>query len=121
MSDLILTGARADARPALRFRTLLEGAWYGFRLAYNTRLQAWYLDVEGDDGSPLVNGLRVAVGTDMLRPFGDTRLPPGQLFAVDVEGQGRDPWRYGLSGPIQLRYRTLADVEAAAGTADAIP
>jgi uncharacterized protein DUF6983 len=117
VADLILVAPRVDARPAIRWRTLLEGAWYGFRMAYNTRMQGWYLDVEGDDGTLLVAGLRVAVGTNLLRPFGDDRLPPGQLYAIDVEGQDRDPGRYGLSGPIQLRYRTAADALAAAGTA----
>lgn len=117
MTDLVLTAARLVERPALRWRSLLDGGWYGFRLAYNTRLQWWTLDVEGDDGSPLVAGLRVTTGTSLLRPFGDVRLPPGQLFAQDVEGQDRDADRYALAGPIQLVYRPVADVEAAAGTA----
>lgn len=121
MTDLVLVAPRLDNRPALHFRTLLDGSWYGFRLSFNTRMQGWYLDLETTDGTLLAAGLRVAVGTDLLRPFGDGRLPPGQLFAVDVEGQDRDPSRYGLSGPIALVYRPEADVEAAAGTADAIP
>jgi hypothetical protein len=120
VTDLVLAAPRLDSRPALRFRTLLDGAWYGFRLAYNTRMQAWYLDLETSDGSLVLAGMRIAVGTNLLRPFGDGRLPPGQLFALDVEGQDRDPGRFDLSGPIQLLYRPEADVAAAAGTADEV-
>ena len=45
----------------------------------------------------VLEGLRVVANSDMLQPYSDARLPPGQLIAHDTtnlqQDPGRDDWR----------------------------
>lgn len=117
MADLVLLAPRNDSRPALRWRSLLEGAWYSFRLAFNVRAQRWTLDLENDDGTAIVQGLRVVEGVDLLAPHRwRPGVPPGQLYALDVRGSHTEPGRLDFSARIELRYRPEADVAALEGT-----
>jgi hypothetical protein len=120
MADLTLLGPQRTNRPAFRFRTRLEGEFWAFRLVWNTRVHAWFLDVISADGVDLVTGLRIAEGLDLLGAFSDTTLPPGQLFVVDDSGLHRDPPRNAWTEGWRLKYRPTSDVQAAAGTADEV-
>lgn len=104
----------------MRFRELLDGTWYGFRLAYNTRMRWWVLDLASADGRDLVLGMRVVVGCSLLAPFRRPELPPGDLFAVDAIGEDQDPERWHLQSRVELVYRPIADVIAARGTASEV-
>lgn len=101
----------------MRFRVRLESVTLSLRLNFNTRARTWTLDLAAEDGDPIVNGLRVVEGVDLLAPFRyDGRLPPGQLFARDTSGLHREPGRDDLRADIRLVYRNAADVVAARGT-----
>lgn len=118
--DLIMQAPIRDSRPAMRWRTLLEGGWYAFRLVYYERPQSWFLDVLADSGEAIVEGIAVVEGVDLLAPFHSLAVPPGQLFAVDTEGRGRAPNRYAWQGFARLYYRTTTVVAFAADTADEV-
>jgi hypothetical protein len=119
--DLIMQAPIRDSRPELRWRTLLEGTWYRFRLVYLSRSLGWWLDILEDGGAAIVEGIRVTEGTDLLAPFHALAVPPGQLFAGDTDGQGRPPDRHSWQSYARLYYRTTDVVAAAAGTADEVP
>ena len=101
MSDLTLLGPTRSERPAFRFRTRLDGAYYVFRLAWNSRYRRWYLDIADIAGNVAVTGLAVVVGHDLLAAVPGTYRPPGQLYVTDDSGAGRLPgltgWRRGHS------------------------
>ena len=117
MADLVLLAPRIETRPAMRWRSLLDGAWYTFRLVFNTRARRWTLDLENDDATPVITGIRVVDGVDLLAPHRwRPGVPPGQLFATDVTGQHTEPGRRDFAGRIGLTYRPEADVAALEGT-----
>ncbi len=120
MADEVQQGPPRALSPEFAFRARLDGLLYGLRFVYNSRMQRWFMDLEGADGTPLVSGLRVAAGHNMLRPFVAAGFPPGQLFALDDSGLGRDPDRFGWRGDFRLIYRPAADVLAAAGTVEEV-
>lgn len=120
MTDQILQAPLKTTRAAMRWRTRLEGKVYGFRLVWLVRSRSWMLDIAQSDGAPLVNAHRATEGADVLAPYNDARLPPGQLFLVDTQGQGAEAGRYDLIGRSSLVYRPAADVAAAVGTADEV-
>ena len=116
MADQILQGPIKTDRPALNWRTRLDGRVYNFRMMWNVRFRSWFMDIATSDGTPLVNASRATIGTDITAPFNDARLPVGQLFLVDGSGEGVEAARFDLQGAAILKYRPLADVEAAVGT-----
>lgn len=120
MTDQVLLAPQRSDRPSFRWRTRLEGSFYNLRLVWNSRAQRWLLDISDAVGLPIATGIGIVTGVDMLRPFADSRLPGGQLFARDESGRGRLPTRDGWRADFRLLYRTVADVAAAAGTDDEV-
>ncbi len=120
MADTHLSGAERSTRPARRWRTRLEGAFYGFRLVWNSRAHRWLLDITDAAGGSVARGLGVAVDLDLLAAVSVSNRPPGQLFVRDDSGAGRIPTRQGWSEGFRLLYRPEADVAIAAGTSDEV-
>lgn len=121
MTDFALLAPSTTDRPGMRFRQRLEGVTVSLRLNFNTRARTWTLDLESEDGTGIVRGLRLVEGCDLWKPYRYTgKLPPGQLFVRDTSGLHRDPGRDDLRGDIRLVYRDLAGVLAAAGTASEV-
>lgn len=118
--DLVLQAPIRETRPAFRFRTFLEGAWYGFRLVYFERDQRWYIDVIDDAGAPIVQGIRVTEGRELFAAFHHLPIPPGQVYCQDTERQGRAPDRHAWQGFSRLYYRPLDVIELARGTDDEV-
>ena len=69
--------------PDQSFSVSLDAAVYRLRLRYNTRAGAWALSLATADGTPLLSGLALRLGVDLLAQFVDDRLPPGRLFAIN--------------------------------------
>jgi len=104
----------ADAEPFDQV-IALEGSKYLFRFRWAERASAWLLDVRDDQDVELVAGVALRNMTDLLRPFNNPSLPPGQLSVVDVDGTGVDAGKADLGGRVQLFYAdsdTVAEVEA---------
>lgn len=130
MADLVLLGPQRVDVPAFRWRTRLDGAFYGFRLfwvsragreyGYTGQAGRWMLDIRDTAGNAIALGIGVVVDLDMLAPVPGTSKPPGQLFVRDDSGRGRLPTRNGWRGDFRLIYRPKDDVAAAAGTDAAI-
>jgi len=70
---------------------VLERRRWRFAFFTNTTDDAWYFDLRADDGSPLVLGLGLSLGVDLLAPYRHLDVPPGFLFVVDQGLGGRDP------------------------------
>jgi hypothetical protein len=119
--DLLVTAPQRDSRPAVRWRQLLDGRWYGLRLAWNVRDRRWYIDISTDAGVEVVVGVAVESGLALFGGIVRDELPPGQLYVDDVEGLGRPPDRFSWSSFSRMFYRPAAVVALAAGTADELP
>lgn len=104
MARLRMEGARAVTDPRFSFMTRLEGRLYRFRMAWNVRGGFWTLDIATEQGKTLFQGHRITEGMDMLRSYCSAAFPPGQLIAVDNEGQGREPGRYAFRDSHDLVY-----------------
>jgi len=104
----------ADAEPFDQVLQL-DGSKYLFRFRWAARASAWLLSIHDDQDVELIAGLALVNTSDLLRPFNDERLPPGQLSVVDVDGTGLDAGKADLGGRVQMFYvnnETVAEVEA---------
>lgn len=86
------------------FTISLDGGVYRFRFTWNSRAQAWVMDVLTEAEEPIVSGVRVVVNFPILDQFEDSRLPPGKLIVVDTGGTGEEPGRNDLGARVQIVY-----------------
>lgn len=120
MTDFVLQAPLKTDRPAMRWRGALGDRVFRFRAVWLVRSRDWLVDIATSDGTEIISGHRAAVGTDILAPYNDRRLPAGQLFFRDTQAQGQDPARYDLQGRCQLVWRDPEGVLAAVDTEDEI-
>ena len=75
------------------YTILLEGVQLGLVFKTNKPDDSWFMDITTVNFEPVVMGLGLAVGLDLLFPYrskGDL-IPPGLLYCVDLSGGGSDP------------------------------
>jgi hypothetical protein len=65
---------------------VLDGIRVQFSTYTNRENNVWYLDIRDVDGAPLVLGIALVPGLDLLFPYRYLELPPGILFVVDQSG-----------------------------------
>lgn len=88
--------------------TELDGREFIMRFRYQSKDDAWYLDISDHDETPLVMGLKIVLGVLLLRPYqADVRLPPGDLFALAPSGGG-DPGAGALGSRVLVVYESAA-------------
>lgn len=97
MAQRQLQGPELTEASFIPFGAVLNDVEYQFELQWLDRMQYWTLTFIDSRREEILSNIRVVAGTDMLGPYNDPRLPPGQLFAQDTtnryEDPGRDDWR----------------------------
>ena len=87
------------------FSVQLDGAVYQVRLRYNTRAGHWALDLADAVGTPLLSGMAIRLGVDLLAQFSDDRFPPGKLFAMNWVNAYAEPDRDNFGTDVALIYQ----------------
>jgi|SRR6185503_3657912 len=86
--------------------TELDGSAYLFDFSWSDRSQSWYLSLylqTDGESLPISEGMRLSPGWPLLMGVVADGRPPGDLFALDLNGQG-DPGRTELGGRVKLYY-----------------
>jgi len=61
----------------------LSGRLYTLRWLWNERDARWFMDLALSDGTPIVSGVRVVVGWDLLASVTHESRPPGAIIFFD--------------------------------------
>tara|TARA_R110000803_G_scaffold13482_1_gene37859 strand:- start:9320 stop:9661 length:342 start_codon:yes stop_codon:yes gene_type:complete len=88
------------------FTTSIEDFTYSFRVRWNTREGSWRLDIREVDGTPIVQGLKLAPNQNLTKGYKDSRLPEGNLYILDIDGLGSRPTFESLGDTQKLFYLT---------------
>lgn len=82
-----------DTTGAQRQSVVLDGVQYGLRIQWVQRWRRFVLSLfEADETTPIVQGVLVAGGLDLLAQWrSDPRVPPGQLGALPLSAPLEDP------------------------------
>lgn len=91
----------------------LLGRRIRIRARYSNLMQVWTVDLSeviGDATVPLVSGLVVVLGADLLASYG---LGLGGLFAVASDRPNEDAKRAELGGRVKLIHYTPEELAAA--------
>jgi len=69
----------------------LDGVRFRLDTYTNKADGRWYLDLFDDAGAPIVLGIGLATGLDLLYPYRYLDVPAGILFVNDLAGPQEDP------------------------------
>lgn len=69
----------------------LDGIRFRLDTYTNKADGCWYMDLFDGDGAPLIQGIALVTGLDLLFPYRYLDVPPGILFVNDHEGERTDP------------------------------
>ena len=94
--------------PHQSFSVQLDGTVYRMRLRYNSRAGHWTLDLADAAANPLVSGVAVRLGVDLLAQYADDRFPAGKLFAMNWVEAYREPARDDFGSDVVLIYEEAA-------------
>ena len=86
------------------FRTALDNVVYSISIRYNSRSNRWTMDVKDTDDIPLVMGIPLLQGTDLIDRFKDRRLPAGHFIMQSLEDETREAGREDLGENSLLLY-----------------
>ena len=71
-----------------QFVTAINGQKYQFNVDLNTRSGLWTLSISTEFGEPLIQGIPLVLGGDLLS---NNRFMNGLLYLVDYTGKAQDP------------------------------
>lgn len=92
-----------------RVRVALNGSVFSFKFMFNRNSELWSMDIDLPDGTPLLRGVRLALGSNLTKQYADSRLPPGIFFVHDTEGNGAEAGLEDLGERVLLLYDDLED------------
>ena len=84
---------------AQKFNIILNNVTYLLRLQWNTKSQAWVLDILTETESPLVSGIPLVPGVDLLGQYSYLNFG-GQLIATSESPSPVSYSNLGISGQL---------------------
>lgn len=90
--------------PDQSFSMVLDGAVYHLRLRLNTRAGFWVLFIAAADATPLLSGIAIRLGVDLLAPYADDPFPAGRLFAINFVDAYAEPDRDNFGRDVSLIF-----------------
>ena len=88
-------------------RVTLDGITYKFLYRWNERSGHWYLSIYLLDDTPIITGLRIIIGWNLLLNVNNLQKPQGALFFLDLstnDGLGDPPGSDDLGNRVQGYY-----------------
>lgn len=99
-------------QPRQSMDLVFEGTAVTLKLGYSNLTDTWRFDLlnrSTDPATPLLRGVPVVTGLDLLAPYG---LSLGAMAAVAVERPGEDPGRDDLGTRVRLIHGSEDEFES---------
>lgn len=90
-----------------RQKTKLEGRDFILEFAYSQRVDRWTLTIYDEAETALLRGIKLVTNWPLLRHYrSDPRLPPGELWAIALDGSDEPPGldELGAGKRVELTY-----------------
>lgn len=85
----------------------LAGVIYQLRVRWNSPNQAWTLDIASASGAPIISGIPIVTGQNLLAPYAYLNLG-GQLIAQTTNDTAAVPTLANLGSTGNLFFTTVA-------------
>lgn len=93
------------------FTCTIEGDQYQFHVQWNLLEQAWYFDLFEYDDTPIATGIKIVLGTYLMRTYNHPLLLAG-VFAAKSNTIQEDPNFDQLGVSTNVYYFTRAEMSA---------
>ena len=80
---------RNDLNAFKEFITI-EGVVYVFQFYFNPRAKLWFVDVLDEEENSRLLGIPIQTNVPLTLNFKHLDIPKGFLFAIDIQGKGKD-------------------------------
>jgi len=87
----------------------LDSINYLLRIYWNTRDEAWYMDIFTPANDPIICGLKLVDNYDFSGCYVQSDVPPGMFLLYDDSNSGESCGRYGLGNNYILIYISADD------------
>ena len=91
----------------------LDIVTYSVTIRWNDREEAWYLDIDEQDKTPIVQSLKLVSIGNLTGRWADSRLPSGDIFVVAEDPNVRPDRNSLVNETIQIVYFTQEEVGSA--------
>ena len=101
--------------PFYTMQTALDGTQYRLTFRWNHRTSTWSFDLDQNDGTSIIHGLRIMVGVPLLTRYHyQDACPPGEIVCVSDTSDDSPPGLEDLAdgGRCRLVYVPLLDLIA---------
>ena len=85
-------------------KTTLDSIVYTLSFRWNSRAAQWFMDIATSDDVMIKAGIAIVVKWDLLGKYSDGRLPPGTMYAINIENENVDPTETNFGSDILLLY-----------------
>lgn len=92
------------------FDTSILDTPYSFEVRWNARDPAWYFDLSEIDGTPILRGVKIVLGTYLGRTSTHILFQNGVFAVIDTSGGYRDPGFDDLGTRVEVRFYPTADI-----------
>lgn len=90
--------------PAYQMQFALDGRRYIVLMRWNTRDQAWSMDWLTRTRDPLLRGIKIVYGVELMQRFAIGRLPDGEMYATRLGGNRDRPMRFAWNDDAVLTF-----------------
>lgn len=90
-------------------RVTLDEEQFIIDVLLNSRDNNWYVDVKSDDGTYIVAGVKLLVGTSVIGRSTSSKRPPGEIFTISTNSSFEPPGKDGLGSSMLVTYISADD------------
>ncbi|MCP4482080.1 MAG: hypothetical protein GY817_04675 [bacterium] len=90
-----------------KYRIELDDSFFSFIFNFNGRRGRWYLDILNANDEPVVNGICLLNGVNLLQQYRHLNIPKGDLFVFDTKETTENPDRETFSTRFRLLYKEV--------------
>jgi hypothetical protein len=114
--DEVFQAPRRTTAAIFSWISTLDGDRYRLSMRWNDRTRCWALSIETYAGDPIVDGVQMGAGFNLIGDVVADGMPPGQIFVVDTTRANADPVRTSFQSSHVVAYRPAAVVATATGS-----
>jgi hypothetical protein len=94
---------------AYSFQLELEGVLFNFYFYYNQRMDRWFMDIKEQDDTPVIMGIPMLYGSDLIGRFVMDGRPLGRMGVWDESGKEQNATQFIFGQPVLLLYEESTD------------
>lgn len=98
--------------PSFTQNIVLDNIVLNFKFVWNGRDNSWYMSIFDSVNDPILQGIKIVNGWELIKRYTDIRLPQGILLVVSLKDDEEVIGRDSMLDDYNLIYFTEEEVDA---------